>query len=426
MTMAEGSKNSPKYKHRLLMTKLYYLVIATTLLYAFLDRLVGIFADTYIYIAVLIFGIVNLILLKRGYVELSKYAGLLVFNAIILFLASSEPFNTGMHLQFVTAGAVALAVFGFEQWKEAIGFVLLSLVLNIVVFKTDISLLPYRDVTNEQANIFFILNTVIAAAVSVYTILLISKINYESEHLLQQNELLIQKQNEQLRKTNDELDRFVYSASHDLRAPLSTLLGLISLIKDENDEIAKQKYYDLMVSRIHSMETFISEIIDYSRNTRAEVLMQDVNLKHLIDEVIEELRYMPNFDTVSIINHIPESLTLRSDNIRLKVVITNLISNGVKYADFNKNEKWIKVEALTEEGSTIISFSDNGVGIDADHHQEVFEMFHRAHEHSSGSGLGLYIVKETIDKLSAKISLKSIPYQGSTFTIEFPYNSIDS
>lgn len=418
--MAEGIKHSPKYKHRLLMTRLYYLVITTTLLYALLDNLMDIDVDAYIYIAVLVFALINLILLNRGYIELSKYAGLLVFNGIIFLLASSEPFGTGMHLQFVTAGAVALAVFGFEQWKEALGFVLISLVLNILVFKTDFSLLQYREVTEEQANIFFILNTVIAAAVSVYTILLISKINYESEKLLHQNELVIQQQNEQLRKTNDELDRFVYSASHDLRAPLSTLLGLISLAKDEKDEETKHDYFNLMVSRIHAMEVFISEIIDYSRNTRAEVLKHPVNLYHLVNEVIEELRYMPEFDTINITNQIPESLLLESDDTRLKVIISNLISNGVKYADSDKEEKWIRVEGRKGDKETILSISDNGVGIDANHHKRVFEMFHRAHDHSTGSGLGLYIVKETLDKLSANISLKSKPNEGSEFNISFP------
>jgi signal transduction histidine kinase len=208
---------------------------------------------------------------------MAKVFGLVLFNVMIFIVATSEPFSTGMYLQYVTAGSVALALYGYEQWKGALLFVLLSLILNVIVFTSEVSFIPWRAVESDQANVFFVINTLIAAVVSVYAFMFYSKTNYESELALKANENIIRNQNAELLKANEELDRFVYSASHDLRSPLATLTGLINLSKLEKDDAEKLKYLDLMKERIRAMDSFISEIIDYSRNSRVEVKKEDVN-----------------------------------------------------------------------------------------------------------------------------------------------------
>ncbi|MBR9999390.1 MAG: HAMP domain-containing histidine kinase, partial [Cyclobacteriaceae bacterium] len=109
-----------------------------------------------------------------------------------------------------------------------------------------------------------------------------------------------------------------------------------------------------------------------------------------------------------------------SDERRISVILNNLLSNAVKYHDQGKNGKFIKVLVNYTPSKAEIIVEDNGLGIDGDHHKKIFNMFYRAHEESKGSGLGLYIVKETLYKIQGEILLTSRPREGSRFLITLP------
>ncbi len=228
------------------------------------------------------------------------------------------------------------------------------------------------------------------------------------------------RQNEKLEKANKELERFVYSASHDLRAPLSSLTGLINLSGMTSDVNTIREYHAHMHNRIQVMDKFIKEIIDYSRNTRVEVLEERIKLRQLIDEVTDSLRFVNGSSSILLQNSIDESLELLSDKYRLKVVFNNLIANAVKYHDLTKPDPYIKIAGSTENGAYIVRIEDNGMGIPAEHTPRIFDMFYRAHEKSEGSGLGLYIVRETLSKMGGQIAVDSTHGKGSTFLITLP------
>lgn len=417
--MGSGYKTLSQ-RRSVLMKRINLLVVVATVAYAFLDKYLGIIVAPYVYVGFLLFAAINGLLIRYGYVEVAKVFGLLLFNIMIFIIATSEPFSTGMYLQYVTAGSVALALYGYEQWKGALFFVLLSLILNVIVFTSEVSFIPWREVDTQQANVFFILNTLIAAVVSVYAFMFYSKTNYESELALKANEKLIKAQNEELLKTNTELDHFVYSASHDLRSPLSTLTGLINLSKLETDDAEKSKYLDLMNERIRAMDTFISEIIDYSRNSRVAVKKESVNAKIFLESIADDLRYHAGKGRIAIHWEIPEDLAIITDVSRLKIVFSNLISNAIKYHDPDKEISWIKLKAEAVSQQVLFTVEDNGIGINKELKGNIFDMFYRAHEHSTGSGLGLYIVKETLAKLNGMIKVESSEGEGSRFLVTLP------
>lgn len=402
------------------MYRLNVLVFIATAVYIVIDKYIGIQVAPYVYLGFFAFAGLNYFFIKSGFIEISKMFGLTVFNLMVFAVATSEPFETGMHVHFISTGAVALALYGYEQWKGAILFVLLSFSLDILTITTDIRIIPWRDVDPEQAHIFFILNTVICAFVCVYTILLYSKINYESEMALQQHDTLIAQQNEMLVKANAELDRFVYSASHDLRAPLSTLTGLINLSEMEKEDHLKQEYLQLMKKRVKAMDSFISEIIDYARNSRLEVDHERIDLKELLQEIYKELRFTEGWETVEATWDFKGPLIVVSDETRVKMVFTNLISNAIKYRDVDKRKSTIKILGRVEGKFAVVSIEDNGLGISAELLPRVFDMFFRAHHLSRGSGLGLYISRETISKLDGDITASSQEGVGSKFTVVLP------
>jgi len=238
-------------------------------------------------------------------------------------------------------------------------------------------------------------------------------------------ELTLRKQNEELVKINQELDSFVYSVSHNLRAPLMSVLGLLRLAHGEvgrssEDTNALLSYFSMMEHSINKLDDTLREILDYSRNARSAVKTERVDLRHLLEEGFERLRYHEGADQIEKIIDVDENVPLLSDAYRLTVVLHNLISNSIKYRDANKEHQFIHVEAEVLPGLVKITFSDNGMGIPEELQGKIFDMFFRATEKSEGAGLGLYIVKETIDKLGGQITTQSKVGIGTTFTIEVP------
>lgn len=231
----------------------------------------------------------------------------------------------------------------------------------------------------------------------------------------------IKEKHDELMKVNRELDSFVYSVSHDLRAPLVSLLGLINITKMEASDDNKMRYLGLMEKSIARLDHFIQDIITYSRNSRMELQSVPVNLKALVNEAVESLRFAQD-GHLEIRNLVPASLILRSDLQRLKPIINNLLSNAIRYRDMNKAVQWVDISAAATDEGVELSFRDNGIGIALEHQEKVFEMFYRATTKSQGSGIGLYIVRETVLKLQGKIHLETTEGLGSSFILTLPHD----
>ena len=226
--------------------------------------------------------------------------------------------------------------------------------------------------------------------------------------------------NTELEKTNEELDRFVYRASHDMRAPLSTLLGLLNLAKVANKDSQIGEYHELMTNRIHTMDGFIKEVTDYSRNARLEVVSEDVNVASLLEEIKKSFEFLAAEVQVKFEIETDPAIALKVDVRRLKVVLSNIIYNAIKYCDRSKAERFVKISVTKEQQCVCIRVRDNGIGIPKEYQTKIFDMFFRATELSEGSGLGLYIVKETLDRLKGSVSCESEEFKGSMFAVKIP------
>ncbi len=226
-------------------------------------------------------------------------------------------------------------------------------------------------------------------------------------------------QNQELLRINAELDRFVYCASHDLRAPLSSLLGLINIFKIEPDEEARNRYLSLMQKSINKLDTFIQSIISYSKNSRLEISSQTVDFEELVKEAEETLQYMDRSKMVDIRLTTGGDSVFQSDVFRLKIIFNNLLSNAIRYSNPYVTS-YVNILVKTEDQKAIIVISDNGCGIARENLNKVFDMFYRASETNVGSGLGLYIVKEVILALKGKIEIQSDLGKGTTVRIELP------
>ena len=230
---------------------------------------------------------------------------------------------------------------------------------------------------------------------------------------------LIEK-NRDLQKVNNELDSFVYRVSHDLRAPLTSILGLISLMKIENNPEKISEYITLQEKSILKLDMFIKEIINLSRNSRLGITVSKIDFDELLNEIFEGQHFTKTAERVERIYDIEAGLAFYTDRQRLSIILNNLISNSLKYSNSNQEDPFVKVKVFSENDECIIEVSDNGIGIADIYLPKIFEMFFRASQDFAGSGLGLYIVKETVEKLKGKIKVKSKMRQGSSFKVTLP------
>ena len=233
-------------------------------------------------------------------------------------------------------------------------------------------------------------------------------------------EQVLQEKNQALEKTNEELDRFVYSASHDLRAPLASSLGLINITRISTDEKEKQSYLDMMEQSLNKMDKIIQDITDYQRNSRLQIETEEIHFESLIADVFQRLKYLKSLDVVRINTQIDNEEKFYTDKIRLYVILINLISNAIKFMQFDVADPYINIKISVDSQRARILVEDNGIGIDASHLDKVFGMFFQASRESTGSGLGLYIVKESINKLKGSIQVSSTLNEGTCVEIILP------
>ncbi len=232
--------------------------------------------------------------------------------------------------------------------------------------------------------------------------------------------------NEELMKTNAELDRFVYSASHDLRAPIASLLGLIEVARLEKDRNNIVELLEMQQKSLLRLDRFIRDIVDHSRNTRMDVNSDPINFENLVHSVFEQLQFMDN------VNKIEKRITIKQQGdfftsaTRLDILFNNLISNAIKYADLRKADPFLEVLIAAGPKEAEIRIRDNGEGIPSDSVSKIFDMFFRASRRGTGSGLGLYIVREAIQKIKGTIEVKSELGKGTEFVVVIPNLSVRS
>jgi PAS domain S-box-containing protein len=245
-------------------------------------------------------------------------------------------------------------------------------------------------------------------------------VNLTNINEIKEAKLNLKKQNEELQKTNLELDHFVYSVSHDLRAPLTTILGLINISEMENPSPSLKSYLEMMRGSVNRMDRFIKDILNYSQNARIQIVPQKIDFQSLIDESIADLKLNSGADRLQLDLTINSSETFLSDPTRIGILFNNLLSNSIKYQDFKKAKLSVSITISISAIEAHIVFSDNGLGIEGDQIEKIFNMFYRASHSSVGAGLGLYIVKETINRLKGSIKVNSILDQSTTFEIVIP------
>lgn len=230
----------------------------------------------------------------------------------------------------------------------------------------------------------------------------------------------IQSQNRELKKLNEELDRFIYSAAHDLKSPLASMEGLVILAEKEINNPEHAHYFKMMTSSLRKLESFIKDITDYAKNKRQQLKVESVDIGEQLNEIVDSLKFLPDAERVRASIQINGEVEFHSDKTRFGIIMKNLISNSFRYLDKTKSENWVVIEGTVNAQQLTLKITDNGIGIEDKHLPRIYDMFYRAVEHSQGTGIGLFLVRETVRMLRGKIAVKSRLGEWTVFYLTIP------
>lgn len=234
----------------------------------------------------------------------------------------------------------------------------------------------------------------------------------------------VEERTQELKQANYELRTFNYIASHDIKEPIRVIGGLAGLIRRELSEEMQAKlseYFDTIKNSTRQLYTLIEDFASYTTMSKEDTIQkQDIDLNKLTSNVVDNLQEtIKKYQGEIVVSELP---LIRSSSSLLFTVLKNLIENGLKY---NKSEKpTVNITYDKNQTHHKIIVTDNGIGIKPEYHQKIFEMFKRLHTRNEyeGSGIGLAIVKLSINKLGGKLELKSEEEKGSKFIILLPLN----
>lgn len=404
---------------------LYTRILMVTALTVFITLIKDVIDQGFAFVPMVVFFLsvvifVSIILNRTGRKTSSKVIFLLLMNLVIGFLCSVIPPERLAFVYFFPLLIMAFVIFEDHQKVHQRVFIGISSTILLLLVITDFKLFwDYQLSVSELGQKNMVINIVVTILIISLCVDFLIRTNKRAEENLKKQAAFIAQQNLELKKINAELDRFVYSASHDLRAPLVSIQGLSRLAIEESQSDVDKKYFKLINDRIVRLDDFIRDIIEYSRNARTERKPELFSINSMIHEVIENLKYMEGADRIAFL--VSTSVEeVYSDKNRLKVVLSNIISNAIKYHNLNQENPRVEIVVNLSESTVNICIQDNGIGIQDEAREKIFDMFYRATDRSGGSGLGLYIVKEIIERLDGRITVNSVFGEGTTFEVCIP------
>ncbi|MEO6638458.1 MAG: 7TM diverse intracellular signaling domain-containing protein [Ginsengibacter sp.] len=300
----------------------------------------------------------------------------------------------------------------------------------IILFITIINDVLYNSLIIHTANLayigLFILVISQAVALSRQFFIAFSKLEILNSKLETINEELNEKNvevneaNDQLTKLNSELDILVSRTSHDLRSPLTSVVALVHIIRNEKDEGKRNEYLDMQRRTLHRLNMLVTDILDFSRNKRTRLKFEPTDFTEILNSALQDHQFADNSIHIKRIAEVKQEDKFVTDKTRLNMILYNLISNGLKYYDRDKDNPYLKVQIDVNYAKAEILVIDNGPGIGKEDIKHIFTRFYQVDNTFKGSGLGLYIVHEAVEKLGGSISIDSELGEGTTFRILIP------
>jgi signal transduction histidine kinase len=388
-----------------------------SLIYLPIALLIGVSKLTIINYSLYLFVCIPLVLyfINKNKYNVSKLIMFVLGTTFMFVKAGSLGPSSGMNISMLI---ICFASFAFWTLKDYYYIIICNSVVillitilefyNYKLFEIHFTTTPFEYYFNLYSTIFFcILFFYVTIRINQYSIYKVNRVN---------KQLLIN--NNSLKKVNADLDSYLYRASHDMRAPLTSMMGLIQMLKSSKSVNDIQSITDLQLKCVQKLDDNIQQIIHLSRNSNATLKIEKINLNQLCVSIYEDIKDQTHAVDFNV--NVLENAPLYNDNYRLTTVLNNLISNAIKYINLEVKEHHIDIDAEITLDELKFTIKDNGIGINNENLPHIFKMFYRATDKSKGTGLGLFIVQEIIKKLNGKIEVHSEVNKYTEFIFTIP------
>ncbi len=345
----------------------------------------------------------------------------LTVSTLLFYICLLQGKGTGSHLYFLPLIVVIPYLINCNSTYQLIVHILhptlFSLFINFGDFPPQLS-----GYSSDFQDLYTIFNFGFVVFLCQFFAYQIVSHNSENTYQLLSSKKLLHSRNDELVKTNKELDRFVYSISHELRAPLASAMGLGDIIKDEQELDEIQKYNSIMIQNLQRIDSLISDILAYSHNARYEVKPEPISFEKEIASTLNQSQTL--YPEVTVTTDFRQSSEFFTDTYRLRLVLNNLISNAFRYQNPAQAAKWVGISCQATQAKAILTIKDNGIGIAQEDQSHIFEMFYRAGNQlpqtNPGTGLGLYITRESLQKIGGNIHIHSEAGKFTEAVVEIP------
>ncbi|MDB5273920.1 MAG: arcB [Chitinophagaceae bacterium] len=229
----------------------------------------------------------------------------------------------------------------------------------------------------------------------------------------------------ELEEKNSQLDSFVYKASHDIKGPLRSLMGLTKVGMVDFEKVPEASvYFQHIMKTATKLDVILEDLLTFTKLKTSQLQKNKIDVESMMRDILDTFHHLNGFDNLKISMAIEGDDQFVTDEKVLYSILQNLTENAIKYQDERKEISWLKITIISTAKETSIVFEDNGAGISESHLVKIFDMFYKVNDKSIGSGLGLYILKQAVQKLSGTVDVQSIRGEGSTFTIKLPNEAL--
>lgn len=344
---------------------------------------------------------------------------LIIIRTVYVIIMLMDYTNITFHMEmFIILFCTLISIRSyFRTGRDAIFMSLGLVVLSITYFVYYCSVL-FIPTWGKVG--FFLFYYGVAFESVLMTLALIERfkqIQIEAMSRTETNTMLEQKVEER----TEELNLFLYSASHDIRGPLKSIEGICKLAKVD-DTIPKEQLLDMILKKVASLENYVKDLNAVTKIKSNTNQIKLIDFERIHQQITEQFSTLVKSQNVSVTLHCHSSISnYYFDEFSYRIIYQNVLENAIKYADKEKNNSFLHVTIKPSMDDVTIVFEDNGIGIPDNILPKIFLMFYRGNENSrEDTGLGLYIVKLIVEKWKGSIKVDSKLKVGTTFTIVLP------
>ncbi len=388
------------YSSSFLKTKLYLPRLHNAMMTAIFVRFGVLLITTFISLDQEYLLVIDAIILSLPFL-----AGILVLNKGIRYVTN---FVVGFTFLYICFGLIALHAFKLIDFSPIDWYF-----INIGIFAQSIFI---SMALLEQFSYFKEQNERSQKKI-IDQLMLTEQLKDEMNYKLTQ---MVDERTKELEEKNNTLDAFVYRASHDIKGPLNSIIGLTNIALKESEGTKYKEYFDHINKNSIRLKNLVTDLLQLSRVEQQGPEKKEIDIASMLDEIILSFSNLPDFNRVKISKDLPAVSKCFSDERMVYSILQNLTENAIKYQDKSKSTSILNIRIEVTKESFLFIFEDNGLGIPEEVKGRIFDMFYKVENSSNGTGLGLYIVKTSVQKLGGTIELDTQLGRGSIFTVQVP------